>query len=125
MHRHTPRKGFTLVELLVVIGVIAILIALLLPALNRAREQSIRAQCASNLRQVGMYLAMYANQQRSSMPVFIPSTLPDNNYYLYAWNLGLAKGDYTGVGVLMASGLIKPVNIPAGQYFHNQGRIFY
>src|SRR5687768_7384126 len=55
-------RGFSLVELLVVIGIIAILTALLMPALVKAREQAKSVQCQSNLRQVGVMLTIYANQ---------------------------------------------------------------
>ena len=53
------RKGFTLIELLVVIAIIAILVALLLPAVQSAREAARRAQCKSNLKQIGIALANY------------------------------------------------------------------
>jgi prepilin-type N-terminal cleavage/methylation domain-containing protein len=61
-------RAFTLVELLVVIGIIAVLVAALLPALNRARENARRVACASNMRQLTVALRMYANDNRQRFP---------------------------------------------------------
>lgn len=73
MPRQTPtapraRGGFTLLELLVVIGIISLLMALLLPAAEKVRHQAYIDKCASNLRQIGAALQMYANENHGFYP---------------------------------------------------------
>jgi len=71
--------GFTLIELLVVIAIIAILAAILFPVFARAREQARKASCASNLRQHGLALSMYCQDQDGLLPTMAakPSETPD------------------------------------------------
>lgn len=63
------RGGFTLVELLVVIGIIALLISILLPALGKAREQAKRTKCLANIRSIGMGYQAYANMSKGRLPM--------------------------------------------------------
>ncbi len=76
MRRRESGSGFTLIELLVVIAIIAILAALLLPALNRAKEAGRVSVCRSNLRQIGTALHLYFGDYREQFP---PSSIVDDN----------------------------------------------
>ena len=66
--RHAPRRGFTVIELLVVIGIIGALLAVLLPATERVRHRAYIDKCASNLRQIGLALSIYENENHGYWP---------------------------------------------------------
>src|SRR5437773_4944034 len=94
--RSYARRGFTLVELLVVIGIIAVLVGILLPALNKARRAAATVQCSSNMRQVCTSLLMYMNANKGKFP---PGNVrpglsgciyPDGFY----WPTELVRGKY-------------------------------
>lgn len=74
----SPKKAFTLVELLVVIGIIAVLIGILLPSLHKARMQAQQTVCASNLHQIGTCLLMFVNEHQQRLPFVVePVWRPD------------------------------------------------
>jgi prepilin-type N-terminal cleavage/methylation domain-containing protein len=76
--RHSRTRGFTLVELLVVIGIIALLIGILLPALRRARDAATSTACLNNLRQIGITFHIYANNSKG----WFPSGGPNRDFRL-------------------------------------------
>src|SRR5262245_17683093 len=82
-HRSCRGHGFTLVELLVVIGIIALLIAVLLPALTKAKAASRTTACLSNLRQMGSAWCIYISENKGHLPYYLWNTPADANL---AWN---------------------------------------
>ena len=96
MPQHPKQKSqspaFTLVELLVVIGIIAMLIGLLLPALTRARETSKRVVCLSNLRQMAIAAQGYANTYHGYYPISYYDSYVGTTTYSYCWDLTTIYG---------------------------------
>ncbi|MFO1488526.1 MAG: prepilin-type N-terminal cleavage/methylation domain-containing protein [Verrucomicrobiota bacterium] len=98
----TRRGGFTLIELLVVIAIIAILAAMLLPALSNAKEKAKRATCVNHLHQIGVGLSMYFPDNRERVP---PCSWPDtsgsdNDATYDAYNGSLTSTDVKNLGYL-------------------------
>ena len=130
-HGRVKHTCFTLIELLVVIAIIAILAAMLLPALSAARERARASNCMSNLKNLGAYMILYANDNNEWMPIY---KQPDIGSYWYS------TGDYfagTYLGMVDANttyynraGIVTdcPTNAPvmdSSRFPTNTGRVYY
>ena len=84
-------SGFTLIELLVVISVIALLIAILLPALRAARDSARAVACMSNQRQLGISFGVYLNDNDGEFPPYYNSQISDDRYFQIWWPARMVK----------------------------------
>jgi prepilin-type N-terminal cleavage/methylation domain-containing protein/prepilin-type processing-associated H-X9-DG protein len=100
------RGGFTLVELLVVIGIIALLISILLPSLNRARESAQRTACLANLRSVMQMIHLYAAENKQQIPLGCSSDVYQTSYFIAQGN-SATTWRWPGFGCLYKAGFLK------------------
>jgi len=108
------KKGFTLIELLVVMVIIALLVGLLLPALARAKEEARKTQCRSNLRQLGLGVMMYANDNGGWGPVMFGSPNVNGSTVRYPWQTAPANSA-TKFGIISSTRGLSADNALVGQ----------
>ncbi|MCE5184821.1 MAG: type II secretion system GspH family protein [Planctomycetaceae bacterium] len=112
----SPNQGFTLIELLVVIAIIALLLSVVLPSLNRVKEYSRRTICATNLRTMATWIALYAQSSNDYIPPLTDRYPPSNanyddqksNHYDRWWRIledATPTWSYWNLGLLYKAGL--------------------
>ena len=113
-NRKIEYKSFTLIELLVVIAIIAILAAILLPALNSARAKALSANCLSNLKQTGLEMELYANNFDDYIPIKPPASagIANNN----TWAMTLQRSNHSSESPWSKAAYTK-FSCPAAQRF--------
>ncbi|HTW93836.1 MAG TPA: prepilin-type N-terminal cleavage/methylation domain-containing protein [Tepidisphaeraceae bacterium] len=127
-HRNPESGGFTLVELLVVIGIIALLIAILLPALQKARAAAQESACLSNLKQMGDAWTIYLSEDHGLLPAYVwtaPTTTPPmttQQAQQFVWTeswYGLLAGLKTNVNLLLCPSAPDPSPVLGNEGFGN------